>query len=369
MDWLGTNGSTLADWTDRPSDARFGTWPNGEQPYEYIADLVNLTGKDCWLNVPELATDDFVKNFADFFASHLDFQAIQNARNAAGFTTPFQLIVENSNETWNTGFTAYATFLATAKGNASRYTGTYSGTFGPSWMVMANAGDLMRVGQVEADRLVHIATIFRQEFSAIGKGSIVAPVLSGWALGAAYSDDGLQFIKANYGDPKSYVSYVALAPYFSPPDDTSTGALGTLFSAMQTAITGTDSTFADFATLSSTYGIPIVAYEGGQSLTGTTNQTLKHLAQHDERMYETYKDAFSMWQKHFGKSLYMNFSLTGEPGLPENIYQYGFWGSIIGVEEDTATCEPNLPTLGGTETIPSVVHHCPKYRALAEQVP
>jgi hypothetical protein len=32
-------------------------------------------------------------------------------------------------------------------------------------------------------------------------------------------------------------------------------------------------------------------------------------------------------------------------------------------------CEPNLPMLTGTEAIASVVHHCPKYRALAEQVP
>ena len=65
----------------------------------------------------------------------------------------------------------------------------------------------------------------------------------------------------------------------------------------------------------------------------------------------------------------MHFNLAGDPGLPESIYQYGYWGSIIGVMEDPATCEPNLPTLTGTETIASVVHHCPKYRALAEAVP
>jgi len=86
-------------------------------------------------------------------------------------------------------------------------------------------------------------------------------------------------------------------------------------------------------------------------------------------MYDAYKSYLTLWKKDFGTSLFMHFNLTGDPGLPENIYQYGFWGSIIGVMEDTTMCEPNLPTLTGTESIASVVHHCPKYRALSETVP
>ena len=130
-----------------------------------------------------------------------------------------------------------------------------------------------------------------------------------------------------------------------------------------------DATFKDFAKLGAQYGVQIAGYEGGQSLTGTTNQSFKHLAQHDERMYEAYKSALALWKQDFGESLFMHFSLAGTPGEPENIYQYGYWGSIIGVLEDPSTCEPNLPTLTGTEAIASVVHHCPKYRALAEAVP
>jgi hypothetical protein len=53
----------------------------------------------------------------------------------------------------------------------------------------------------------------------------------------------------------------------------------------------------------------------------------------------------------------------------EDIYQYGFWGSIISTLEDPAICGANLPTLGGTEQITDVVHHCPKYQALAGKVP
>jgi hypothetical protein len=366
MGWQSINGSKLANWVDRPSASSFGQSPNGE-PYEHIAELVNETGKDCWINVPELATDDFVHKVAQFLATNLDFTRIQAARAQAGFSTPFRLIVENSNETWNNGFTAYTTFLNLAKANPSRYPGTYTGSYGPSWM--AQSADLMRVGQYEADRLVKIATIFRQELGAVGKSDAVAPVLSGWALGAVYSDVALQFIKANYGEPKTYVSYVAIAPYFGPPDETSTGALASLFTAVQTNIAGMDPTYQDFKKLIAQYGVAMAAYEGGQGLSGATNQPIKHLAQHDQRMHDAYAAYFALWKKDFGRALFMHFDLAGIPGLPENIYQYGYWGSIIGVLEDPKTCGPGLPTLMGNEPITSVVHHCPKYRALSEQVP
>jgi hypothetical protein len=364
MDWESTNNSKLANFADRPNAAHFGQSTFG-QPYEHIAELANETGKDCWINIPELATSDFIQQFAAFMAQNLDFSRIDAARQAAGFTTPFQLIVENSNETWNQGFSAYATFLAAANMNTTRYAGTYTGSYGPSWMT--SSSDLMKVGQYEADRLVMIGNAFRTAFGA--NSGVIAPVLSGWALGPGYSDDGLQFIQANYGTPKQYVTYVAQAPYFDTPDDTSTGALDTLFAALDTNITGMDATYQQFATLGAQYGIGIVGYEGGQSLTGTTNQSFKHLAQHDERMYEAYKSYLALWKQDFGLSLFMHYSLAGDPGQPESVYQYGYWGSIIGVLEDTATCEPNLPTLVGNESIPSVVHHCPKYRALAEAVP
>jgi hypothetical protein len=366
MDWEATNGNTIVAWADRPAAAHYGQSSYGE-PYEHIVELVNETGKDAWITVPEHASDDFITQLSSFWAQNLDFSRIQPARDKAGFTTPFQLIVEDSNETWNQAFTAYATFLAAANANASRYPGTYGGTYGPSWMT--SNSDLMKVGQYHADRLVKIGNAFRSAFNGIGRSGAIAPVLSGWALGPGYTDDGLAFISANYGDPKNYVTYVAQAPYFDTADDTTTGALSTLFPALQTNISGMHSTFTDFAKLASQYGVKMSAYEGGQSITGTTNQTIKHLAQHDERMYETYKTYLSQWKADFGSTLFMHFSLAGQPGLPENIYQYGYWGSIIGVLENTTTCEQNLPTLAGTEAIASVVHHCPKYRALAEQVP
>lgn len=363
MGWESTNGSKLSDWADRPAASHFGTSPNGE-PWEHIVELVNETGKDCWINVPEHATDAFVHALAQFLAQGLDPARIDAARKAQGITEPFQLLVENSNETWNQGFSAYATFLAAANADAARYPGTYTGSYGPSWM--SGNADLMKVSQASADRLAQVAAIFRQELGS--RSGMVAPVLSGWALGAVYSDVGLRFIKDNYGDPKSILSYVAIAPYFSP-DDAQTGTLDALFKDAQSQIQGMDATFQDFAKLVGEYGLKMAAYEGGQGISGATNQPVKHLAQHDARMHDTYLQYFTLWKKDFGEALFMHFELAGIPGLPENIYQYGYWGSIIGVLEDPAACGPNLPTLTGSEAVASVVHHCPKYQALREQVP
>jgi hypothetical protein len=367
MDWMATNKNTLSDWADHPTSSRFGFIPAVGYPYDLIVPLINETGKDGWINVPEHADAAFITQLAQLFASTLDWSGIAQKRKAAGFTTPFQLIVENSNETWNNGFTAYDTFLAAAQMNTARYTGKYTGTTGPTWM--SGNSDLMMVAQYEADRLVTIGQTFSTAFKAVGHADAVAPVLSGWALGAAYSDEGLSFIKSAYGPPGSYVTYVALAPYFATPDDTTTGSLSTLFPALLANITSNAMVFPDFAGLRTTYGIQIAAYEGGQGISGDTNLEIKHLAQFDARMNTTYTTYLSSWTSAFGPSLFMHFNLTGTTGEPENIYQFGFWGSLTGVAQDTATCGANLPMLTGTEMVSSVSQYCPKYSALAAHVP
>ena len=89
-----------------------------------------------------------------------------------------------------------------------------------------------------------------------------------------------------------------------------------------------DATFQDFAKLGAQYGIAIVAYEGGQSLTGTTNQQSSTSPSTTCACTRPTSAYLSFWKQDFGSSLFMHFGLAGEPGLPETIYQYGFWGSI-----------------------------------------
>jgi hypothetical protein len=86
-------------------------------------------------------------------------------------------------------------------------------------------------------------------------------------------------------------------------------------------------------------------------------------------MHDTYVQYLDWWKQSFGQSLFMHFSLAGDLGLPENIYQYGFWGSIASALIDPAKCGQGLMTLGGTEDPKTLTQYCPKYAALAERVP
>lgn len=359
MEWENTNNSKLANWADRASPTRWGAQPSGV-PFERIADLVNLTGKDAWITIPEHATDDFVQQLAVLMYQALDWDAIAAARAAQGIASPFRLIVEYSNETWNGGFTAYQTLLTAAKANPSRYTGVYDGTFGPSFMTQ-NA-DLMRVGQYEADRLVQIGRAFKAVFGA--HADAIAPVLSGWALGAAYSDVGLRFVAAKYGAPKAEIAYIAQAPYWNV-DDAMTGSLDELYNAAASNIASQQATYADFAKLGADDGIAIAAYEGGQGLSGTTNQQVKHLIQHDDRMRDLYEQYFAAWRTSFGDALFCHFDLAGSPGVPDFVFQYGYWGAMISTLEPTS-CTQNIVKLTGSEAIADVVHACPKYRVLQQ---
>jgi hypothetical protein len=362
MDWMATNGNTIVDWSDRPRYAAFGKSSFGE-PYENITELANVTGKDVWINIPEKASDDFVRQLAKQVRDGLNFDAIGAKRHAQGDDSSFKVYFEYSNETWNGGFSAYNTLLALANANPSRYTGSYDHEFGPSWMY--NISDLMKVGQYEADRLAQIGDIFREEFDSIGKKDILAPVLSGWAIGAAYSDVGLKFLLAKYGSVTPYVSYVATAPYFGP-DDGQTGSLASLFTSMSSAIAGQESNFVDFKKLVDKYGLGMVTYEGGQGISGNSNLTIKQLANQDQRMYDAYKTWLALWQKHFGKSLFMHYSLAGGKNAPDFVRQWGFWDSIPSTLIDPAVCGQDLPTLAGTENVSFVTDYCPKYQALQE---
>jgi hypothetical protein len=370
--WQNAWWGKLANWADRPRLARFGSSEYGV-PYEYLPAIANATGKDLWLHVPPLATDDFVRELARFMRDNLDYERIQDARVLQGYTTPFRIVLEYANEVWTSSSDADPNNWPPALRRirdviaADRsYDGAYTGTYGPSWMTQWT--ELMQVGRVHADLLVKMAGIFREEFAVIGRQDLIAPVLGGWAIGAGYSDVGLQWIRDHYGPPGQYITYVATAPYFGPADDTSTGDLASLFTACSASIQGTDTVYADFARLVAEHGVLMAGYEGGQGLSGTTNQTIKHLAQHDARMHAAYIEYFTQWKEHFGEALFLHFALAGSQ-TPEYTFQWGYWWGLTSVFQDPATCAHDAPTLTGTEAISSVTQYCPKYQALLEQVP
>ena len=88
MDWMETNNSELARWSDRPmpEDVTYA----GGVPVEVMVDLANRLEADAWVNVPHLADDAFVRAFAELVRDRLD--------------PALKVYVEFSNEVWNWQF-------------------------------------------------------------------------------------------------------------------------------------------------------------------------------------------------------------------------------------------------------------------------
>lgn len=89
MDWMETNDSAQARWEDRPlvTDA---SWAHKGVPLEVMLALANSLGKNLWVNIPHLADDEYIRNFAKTLRGGMD-----PARTA---------YVEYSNEVWNFQF-------------------------------------------------------------------------------------------------------------------------------------------------------------------------------------------------------------------------------------------------------------------------
>jgi hypothetical protein len=76
------------------------------------------------------------------------------------------------------------------------------------------------------------------------------------------------------------------------------------------------------------YGLPIIAYEGGQGLNGQTNETTWLAAENDPRMYQAYLTYFAVWDSLIGRShLFNHFDYAGSAG------SYGEWGALINQDD------------------------------------
>ena len=122
MDWNDTNGSPQKDWADRrpPRHVFMGGVLNRRPPapgfggdrgtgiaFEHMVALCNATGCDLWINVPHLATDDFVTRLAQLIRYGSD--GLQPCTNPAvkplypPLARERRVFVEYSNEIWSSG--------------------------------------------------------------------------------------------------------------------------------------------------------------------------------------------------------------------------------------------------------------------------
>lgn len=322
MDWLRTNNSTLSSWSSRPlpSNAFWGT--NSGVPLEVCIDLANAVSADAWLNIPVTASDDYVTQMAKLVAGELG--PTQKA------------YVELSNEVWNSMFTQNV--YSISQGTPLFPAATNKWYAGWEWYGM---------------RVAQIADIWYGVYGSTAFDSRVAVVMAGQAANSAVLQEELStpdWKGAGNGPAAGHhIGAAAIAPYFLGTSDLGSsissmamsalgGGLSQLFSQLTTptgSITKRIPWTTSNAKVASSFGLPLVAYEGGQSLQGfptygpTSPQVQMFIAANrDARMGAAYTTYLDDW-KSSGGTLFMHFNDSYPPS------QYGMWGLLESIMQTT----------------------------------
>lgn len=294
MDWTATNDSTVRTWSDRPlmTDAR---WDKGV-PVEMMVELANTLHADPWFTIPHLADDDYVEQLARVIEKKL--------------TKDRLAYVEHSNEVWNAQF-----------GQAK-----HASNEGKKKELATN--DFEAQLRHHSQRSVQIFKIFERVFG--GTDRLVR------VMGSQAANAWVSTVTLEHDDAYRHTDALAIAPYFGgefgDPTLRARVAKMTLDELMATlekdSLGNVRKWMADQSAVAKRFGVSLIAYEGGQHLTGVgpvvddaaINQ-LFDAANRDPRMKGLYTSYLKIWQDGGGE-LFVNFVNTSRSS------KWGRWGAL-----------------------------------------
>lgn len=211
MDWNDSNSSPQRDWVDRrlpthvfqqgvlnrrPPATGFGGDRGTGVAFEHMVALANAAGRDLWINLPHLATDDFVTRLAQLVRFGSDGVNPYPSAVADPVYAPLRpdlnVFVEYSNEIWSNG-DSYA------QGNWAQEQATALGISKP---------------QFNARRFCQIWRLFQSVFEA--DAHRVVRVGAVWTALMSYTEPFLDEI-ASYGpalSPPQTADLIAPTTYF-----------------------------------------------------------------------------------------------------------------------------------------------------------
>jgi len=306
MDLMKTNDSPQRAWADRPRPDH-ATWAERGLPVEVLVDIANHLGADPWFTLPHMADDDYFANFAEQVRAKLNRDR--------------KVYIEYSNEVWNNMFAQ--TRFAREQGAAEGVGGT---------------GDEHAL-RFYARRSVQIFAAFERVFG--GRERLVRVLAT-----QAGNPDGSAQVVGFEGAGES-ADVLAIAPYLgfnvsqdaeAPTTKTVRGYdLDKLFSVLGAEVFAQSvQQMRTHKALADTFGLALVAYEGGQHLVGIMGgendeqvTALFIRANRDPRMGALYARYFEAWQAE-GGSLFCPFTSV------QRSSKWGSWGLL---EHDTDTPE------------------------------
>ncbi len=277
MDWMSTSGHThpgygnnVSRWSERtlPRHATQSRLVGGVRAgvaWEFAAELANTLDKDIWVNVPDLADDDYVRSMATLLRDRLE---------------PGRgLYLEFSNEVWNPAFESYYRNLAAAEAE-----------------VLAGGSNLNADGDTNHEHWAHrrtarrtreIAEVFRSVFGAAAMGSRVRPLLCGHFFVTETVTQGLDFLERTYGPARGLIYAIGCGQYDTPSRESSRRTdltVEEIVAEWTTNLEGMRRWAQAYAGIARTYGVRFLAYEGGVCCVGAESVDAKAAANRDPRV-------------------------------------------------------------------------------------
>jgi hypothetical protein len=305
MDWQKTNGSPLVNWGDRTTTASATQARHQGVALEYMALLSNTLNQDAWICIPHRADDELVRETARLLRDQVE--------------PHLRILVEYSNETWNTSGPFSQTVYVQDQGQALNL-----------------SPDRWQAGQLfVARRSAQIWKIFEEEFSGPHASRLVK-VLAAHAGNPATANLRLRGLVDPVINPDQVQpDALAIAPYFgvnyTPANITANGyptVDEVVTSASISAIQQVRDMVRNHRAIADAHGWDLICYEGGQHFVGVGgaegNTTLTQIliaANRDPRMYDRYIEYLNALQEEGVREFY-NFSHVGAPS------QWGSWGVL-----------------------------------------
>jgi len=303
MDFMDTNGSQIAYWSQRPN-LDYATFSSKGTALELLIDLSNRLKADPWFCIPHLADDQYVRNFAEMVKRLLD----QNLK----------VYVEYSNEVWNGMFpqSKYA-------GEEGQKLGFAEKPWEAGW-------------RYTAYRSVQIFKIFEQVF---GGNDRLVRILPSQAANPYVSERVVEF-----QDAYKNADALAIAPYISfnispggkpAAEDVAQWSVDQVLDYIENkALPESIRWIQGNKEIADKYNLKLMTYEGGQHMVGVgvgeNNEKLTallHEANAHPRLAEVYRKYYQAWEQNDG-DLFCYFSSVGKWS------KWGSWGLLQYYDDD-----------------------------------
>ena len=304
MDWMGTNDSPVKQWSQRTLPTMQTQGSKSGVALEYMVALANTLHADPWFCMPHMADDTYIEKFAQMVKESLD--------------PGLKIYIEYTNEAWNEQF------------SQAKYCREKGLNLGLSQdPVKARMYYYTR-------RALDIFHIWEAQFK---ESKRLIRVLSSQFANPWTSRQILEYLDAGH-----QVDALAIAPYFGNALGDPKNTLATLqmnpeqlFDLCEKEIEQNHEMVATHAGMAATYGLELLAYEGGQHLVGTrgaeNNETLTflfHTMNRDPRMKRLYLKDLNGWHRA-GGGIFISFASTG------SYNKWGSWGLLEHGFQDTDT--------------------------------